>query len=327
MKNRTWSRQLMEDMGIPGSFMPERLVDSSDIVGELTAETSKELGLLPGTPVCAGAIDCISATLSAGVTEPGQHVAVIGTSINWGVIHDKTPIDSNFVSMPYLKDPKRLLYTYGGASTAGALPRWFRDNFAETEREMASRNGKSAYDVLDTAAMRIPAGSEGLLVLPYFMGERTPIWDSNARGTILGLTLSHTKHHIYRAILESVAYALRHIMEAFGTEETTNGECVLVGGVTNSALWKQIFADVTGMPILCPKGSIEAPLGDALLAGIGTGVIRDHNIIKDWINYDEKIMPDQKQYEIYSEYFTQYKELYPNIAINMKRLVDINKAI
>ncbi len=101
---------------------------------------------------------------------------------------------------------------------------------------------------------------------------------------------------------------------------------MLVGGVTTQLVETDI-SKVTGMPIQCPKGSIEAPLGNALLAGIGTGVIRDHNIIKDWINYDEKIMPDKKQNEIYSEYFNQYKELYPNIAINMKRLVDINKAI
>jgi len=101
---------------------------------------------------------------------------------------------------------------------------------------------------------------------------------------------------------------------------------VLVGGVTNSACGNRYFKCYRNA-YSSPKGSIEAPLGNALLAGIGTGVIRDHNIIKDWINYDEKIMPDKKQNEIYSEYFNQYKELYPNIAINMKRLVDINKAI
>lgn len=315
MKTRSWSKELLDELGIPLSKMPETLVSPSDIVGVLSGNIAEELGLNAGIPVIAGAIDCLAATLSAGVLESGQHVAVIGTSINWGLVHDKAPTDPKLVTMPYIIDPKEKLYTYGGASTAGALPKWFRDNFAVG----------SSYEELDMEASSISPGSDGLIMLPYFMGERTPIWDTNARGTIMGMTLYHTRAHVYRAVLESVAYALRHIIETSGVQLEENSECVIVGGATKSKLWKQIFADVTGLPIVCPRGSIEAPLGDALMAGVSTGVLKDYSIIRNWIEFDEKVIPNWENHRIYTEYFEQYKELYLNLSGNMKRLVETSE--
>lgn len=320
MRSYSWSGELMEAMGIPVGMMPECLVDPSDVVGELSAAAAAELGLTAGIPVCAGTIDCIAATLSAGVTEAGQHVAVLGTSLNWGLVHEKFPKDKSLVTMPYVKEPQTKFYTYGGASTAGALPRWFRDNFAELEKIAEANGGEKAYTALDSTCDKIPPGSEGLLVLPYFMGERSPIWDSNARGTIMGLTLYHTKAHIYRAILESVAYSLRHIMESFEGGRKFGSEFTLVGGAVKSNVWKQIFADVTGLSIVCPRRDIEAPLGDALLAGIGTGVLKDYSIANSWVDFSEKVVPDTERHKIYSEYFEQYKELYPTLAGAMARL-------
>jgi len=316
----------MEEMGIPVELMPERLVSSSDVVGRLTAEAATRVGLLAGTPVCAGGVDCVVATLSAGVLETGQHVAVIGTSVNWGVVHEGFPKNRTLVTMPYVKEPLEKCYSYGGASTAGALPRWFRDNFAEREKEAESATGQSSYAALDVAAARIPAGSDGLLVLPYFMGERCPIWDVNARGTILGLTLHHSKAHVYRAILESVAYALRHIVEATETGIQLGKPCTIVGGATKSRLWMQIFADVLGSPIICPRSSVEAPLGDALLAGVGVGVLSDFSAINDWVDFEEPVMPDPDRHALYSVYFDEYLRLYPKLSDSMARLAGISGA-
>jgi xylulokinase len=327
MRSMAWSNELMDEMGIPESMMPSNIVSSSDIVGHLTSAMAGEMGLVPGIPIIAGAIDCLSATLSAGVLEPGQHVAVIGTSINWGLVHEDFPTDPKLVTMPYIKEPKEKRYTYGGASTAGALPRWFRDNFAILEKQAEELTGESSYFKLDQEAAEISVGSDGLIVLPYFMGERTPIWDTNARGTIFGLTLHHTKAHIYKAILESVAYALRHIIETSGKEFDENSVCVIVGGATKSSLWKQIFADVIGIPIVCPTGNIEAPLGDALLAGVATGVLKDFTVIKDWINFEDRVTPNKDGHLIYSKYFEQYKQLYLSLAENMKSLVKLTEQI
>lgn len=322
MKRRAWSYELMEALGIPAGLLPHKLVNPSSIVGGLTRAAAEELGLKEGTPVCAGAIDCLSATLSAGVIESGQHVAVIGTSVNWGVVHEGDAPNPKLVSMPYVMEPQKKLYTYGGASTAGALPRWFRDNFAQMEKQAELKGGPNAYQVLDKLAEGVAPGSEGLIILPYFMGERTPIWDTDAKGTILGLSLYHRKEHIYRAFLESVAYSLRHIMESFGQNNTE--ECILVGGAAKSRLWKQIFADVLGIPVVCPIGNIEAPLGDALIAGVGTGVLKDFTVAKDWLKFEDNVVPDNGKHKIYTEYFNQYKDIYPKLAVNMKELTRIS---
>lgn len=323
---RTWSEQLMKDLGIPKTMMPERIVEARTVIGGLNRIFSEQLGLPSGLPVLGGGIDCIVATLSAGVLEPNQHVAVIGTSINWGVVHEKFPTNRTLVTMPYIKEPLTKNYTYGGASTAGALPRWFRDNFAELEKEKEENGAKSAYAALDDLAAGIKPGSDGLLVLPYFMGERSPIWDTNAQGTIFGLTLSHSKAHVYRAILEAVAYSLRHIMETSDAGVKYGDQCILVGGVTKSKLWKQIFADVTGLTIISPRRNIEAPLGDALLAGVGTGLLADYSVIKEWVSFDDRSEPNVRNYQLYSQYFQQYKELYPALAGNMKALAELRSA-
>jgi len=323
---RTWSEELMKELGIPKTMMPERMIEAKTVVGGLNRFFSEQLGLPSGLPVLGGGIDCIVAMLSAGVLEPNQHVAVIGTSINWGVVHEKFPTNRTLVTMPYIKDPLAKNYTYGGASTAGALPRWFRDNFAELEKEKEKNGAQSAYAALDDLAAKIRPGSDGLLVLPYFMGERSPIWDTNARGTIFGLTLSHTKAHVYRGILEAVAYALRHIMETSDAGVKYGDQCILVGGVTKSKLWKQIFADVTGLTIISPQRNIEAPLGDALLAGVGTGLLRDYSVIKEWVSFEDRSLPDAGNYQLYSRYFQEYKNLYPALANNMKALAELRSA-
>lgn len=171
--------------------------------------------------------------------------------------------------------------------------------------------------MLNEQAAAIKAGSEGLIVLPYFMGERSPIWDSDAKGTIVGLSLAHTKAHIYRAFMEAVAYSLRDAMEA--TAEDLGEYILLAGGVTKSRLWRQIFADVTGYPIVCPVHDVEANMGDVMLAGIGTGLLT-YEDVKKWQVLDEKIMPDPHNHDQYNEYYQVYKSVYNNLKLDMKAL-------
>jgi ribulokinase len=322
-RNSCWSSSLMIKMGIPPELMPGKLVQASDVVGELSSVAAARMGLKSGIPVCAGTIDCLSSTLSAGVISPGKHVAVLGTSLNWGFVHENFPNNASFVSMPYVIDPKKKFYTYGGTSSAGALPRWFRDNFGSEEVRQSEAEGIDAYDLLNIQASRIPAGSEGLLVLPYFMGERSPIWDSNARGTITGLTLNHTRVHIYRSLLEGVAYSLRHVMESFSKSKNHGEECILVGAATKSTLWKQILADVTGLKITTTVTNVEAPLADAFLAGIGAGVIKGYSEIENWVQFNEPVVPDERNHEMYSEYFKIYLQLYPAMKEQMHGLTKI----
>ncbi|MEK3731057.1 MULTISPECIES: FGGY-family carbohydrate kinase [Paenibacillus] len=317
MNTRTWSSEMMEAMGIPRSMMPDRLVESTDVVGGLTKEAAAELGLAPGMPVVASGIDCGAANIGLGVFESGVYAAAIGTSMCAALISDKPVKGKDLIAWPYLYDAKRLSYYFAGGATAGAIVKWFRQTMCQFELEAEQAGGKKAYDVLNEQAAAIKAGSEGLIVLPYFMGERSPIWDSDAKGTIVGLSLAHTKAHIYRAFMEAVAYSLRDAMEA--TAEDLGEYILLAGGVTKSRLWRQIFADVTGYPIVCPVHDVEANMGDVMLAGIGTGLLT-YEDVKKWQVLDEKIMPDPHNHDQYNEYYQVYKSVYNNLKLDMKAL-------
>src|SRR5690606_35280568 len=212
----------------------------------------------------------------------------------------------------------------GGAATAGASLRWFRDVLGTEELATEEKLGINAYTLLDLQAKDIPTGSEGLIVLPYFMGERSPIWDSQARGLILGLSLVHAKGHLYKAFMEGVAYSLRHNMEmVLGTETKLDKELIIVGGGSKSMNWPQIYADVTGYPVRIIKNDVEAPLGDALLAGMATGVITNPNVIKEWLEYEEPIQPNPNNTETYNKYYEEFKYLYLNVKDTMKNLTKI----
>lgn len=317
MNNRSWSKEMMDAMGIPLSMMPERIVESTDIVGGITKEIAEELGVSEGMPVIASGIDSGAANIGLGVFESGIYAAAIGTSMCAALISDKPVKGKDLIAWPYLYDAKRLSYYFAGANTAGAIIKWFRQIMCQYEMELEKAGGKKAYDILNEQAADIPAGSEGLIVLPYFMGERSPIWNSDAKGTIVGLSLAHTKAHIYRAFLEAVAFSLRDAMEATG--EDLGEYILLAGGVTKSKLWRQIFADVTGYPVVCPVNDVEANMGDVMLAGIGTGLL-SYEDVKQWQVLDEKIIPNKQNHQIYNEYYKVYKSVYNNLKQDMKQL-------
>ncbi len=314
----SWSKDMCEELGIPYDALPHDFHDPSDLIGSLNEDYQKKLGLDRPVPLCAGTVDCIASMLSASIVRPGDNAAVLGTSLNWGYIHSKKPDNPNLVSMPYCIEPTRLCYTYGGASTAGALPRWFALNF------MGDDSGET-YDELEQLIRKnnIGPGSDGLIALPYFMGERTPIWDEKAAGVLFGLTLAHTKAHIYRAVLEAVAYSLLHIMESMTGSGMAIEKIILVGGGARSAVWKQIFADITNLPIVTPVQEIEAPLGDAFMAAVGAGAITEYEEINSWITMNPPVLPNKENHELYKKHFSLYKELYPALKDIMSKRADM----
>lgn len=321
LHKRRWSEELLQELGISPAMMPERLVASAEVVGQLSREGAKRTGLLEGTPIAAGGIDAAVATLSAGAFDEGDHVAMVGTSMCWGVIHEGEKLSPWLVSMPYVAYPEQKVYSWGGAATAGAVVRWYRDQFGQLEVEAGNRLGLDPFTLLDLEAEQVPPGAEGLLVLPHFMGERAPLWDPEARGALLGLTLYHTRAHLFRALLEGVAYALRHSMEVGGELGLQLKEtCVLVGGAAKSKLWKQIFADVTGYAMRTIQGGGEAALGDAFLAGVAVGLIPDYRDIKGWLRWEEPIYPRDERRALYDQGFQDYLQAYRNLKGTMQNL-------
>lgn len=324
IRKKNWSEEMCKILGIDMQKLPQRIFKSSDIMGYLNKQYAELTGLLEGTPVIAGGIDAPVAQLSAGALFEGEHVAMAGTSMCWGTVHDGKYLTPELVSYPYVVYDDKLIYTFGGGATSGELARWFRDNFGKYEKEVSEKTGIPSYTLLEMETKNIPAGSEGVIVLPYFMGERSPIWDPDARGVIFGLSLYHTRSHVYKAMLESAAYSLRHNMEsAIKSGIKLNRDCWIVGGVAKSEYWIKIFADVTGFSMKKLTNDVEAPFGDAFLAGLGTKVIDKPERIKDWVKFRNEIEPEEHEHAIYTRYYEIYKELYEKTKETMVKASEL----
>ena len=316
---RRWSAEMLDVLGIPSSLMPARLVDSSEIVGGVLPAVADRLGLRAGTPVMAGGIDAAVATFAADVTAPGQHVAMIGTSMCWGYIAPSTDAANRLIGYPYVVGTADDLYVFGGAGTAGAAVSWFRDQFCQSEIAAGREQGIGSYRLLDEAADKIAPGADGIVFLPYLMGERSPVWDSRASGAFVGLNLFHTRAHLYRAVLEGVTFALRHNMAA-GARGSSNlaPRLIVVGGAAKSDLWMQIVADVTGYPVWTIREDVEAAVGAARLAALGCGLVQADDA--GWITLVERALPRPASQAVYDKLFEIYAALYPALAGSMHRL-------
>ena len=322
---RAWSAEMMDAMGVPRRMMPERLVAPTDVVGGLLPHVAMRLGLEPGTPVVAGGVDAAVATYAAGVVSPGQHVAMMGTSMCWGYIAPTTDATFGLISFPYVTRADDDLYVFGGAATAGACVSWYRDQFCQAEVAEGRATGRDPHALLEESAAAINPGADGVVFLPYLMGERSPVWDAKASGAFVGLSLFHTRAHLYRAVLEGVTLALRHNMEAGARGAASlDPRLVVVGGAARSDLWMRIVADVTGYPVWTIREDVEAALGAARMAAVGVGLLaRDAD--DKWVTLVQRADPDPARKRRYDEVFAVYAGLYPALRSSMSALSDIRE--
>ena len=318
LAGRCWSVEMLDALGIPARMMPERLVASFEIVGGLLPEVAARLGLPAGTPVVAGGVDAAVATFAAGVIRPGQHVAMIGTSMCWGYIAPVTDASHGLISMPYVVGTDEELYVFGGASTAGASVTWFLETFCKAE--LAA--GQDMHAALEVGAAEVAPGADGVVFLPYLMGERSPVWDGLASGAFLGLNMFHTRAHLYRAVLEGVTLALRHTMAAGAMGSAAlDPRLIVVGGAARSDLWMQIIADVTGYPVWTIREDVEAALGAARLAALSLGLVRAQD--GGWITLVERARPNPAVRARYDALFAVYAGLYPVLRESMHALAGL----
>ncbi len=330
LRGEKFDRQLLNELDIDADILPD-LCDCTDIIGEVTPEAAKQSGLVSGIPVAGGQVDCNASWTGAGAIAEGDFQSNLGTVGNFGIIHKNLDFIFSETGRLMINFPYTVKGTYVSAPTTltgGQCIRYVRDTFSQFEREAERVLGVSSYDLLNLQAEKVPVGSDGLVVLPFFMGERTPIWDVNARAVIFGLSLNHTKGHIVRAMMEAVAYAMYdsfRLMKEAGFQ--FNYPLVLNEGGAVSKLWRQILCDVFNVPIVLVKRREGAPYGDALLAGIATGIFKDFSVAKQWVEYVDPIEPDAKNHRIYMDYFKLFKGLYNNIKndyITLAKLRNLN---
>jgi len=294
-----WDPEMLAWFGVEG-----RLPDlgwSDELAGRVSQAAAEETGLLPGTPVAVGAVDALSEAISVGVVDPGELMIMYGSTAFFILVQDEpTPDERLWTVAGAFRGQWNLA---AGMATTGSLTRWFRDHLAPDLAE------EEAYRQLFSAAAKIPAGAEGLLLLPYFSGERTPINDPRARGVLAGLTLAHTRAHLFRAVLEGTAFGIRHNLETFRSLGARIRRAVAVGGGASGGSWVKIVSDVGKITQELPRLTIGASYGDAFLAGLAAGQF-ERGAIRDWVGPLKSIEPDASLEALYDERYRLYLELY-----------------
>jgi xylulokinase len=301
--NEAWAQEIA-----PGVPLP-RLVWPWEPVGEVTVAAASVTGLPAGAPVMAGTIDAWAEAFSVGVRRPGDLMLMYGSTMFLIQVTDRARTHPKLWSTAGATPGSWSLAA--GMATSGTLTTWLRE-----------LTGDIAFETLIAEAADVPAGARGLLALPYFAGERNPVFDPAARGVIAGLTLTHGRAELLRAIYEAIAFGVRHNLETFAEAGAPIDRAVAVGGGTRGRLWAQIVSDVCGLEQQLPRQTIGASYGDALMAAIGAGLVAPET---DWTEAGDAIEPDAGVRDVYDELFDLYLELYPATAAISHRLAALQE--
>ncbi|MEA3408314.1 MAG: xylulokinase [Chloroflexota bacterium] len=303
LSERRWSGAMCEAMGIDPQLLPQAL-PSGTVIGGVTAEAARETGLAQGTPVAIGGGDGACATAGAGVVQPGDAYCYVGSSA-W----------ISFVSHDPLYDPQKRTFSFahldpdyvfptGTMQCAGGSYDWL-------ERLLRGEDGESMHAELDALASEVAPGAQGLFFLPYLMGERSPHWNPKARGVFVGLTMTHGRAEMARAVLEGVAFNLRTILQALTRQGAPIEALRVIGGGARSALWRQILADVLDHPLLRTELSVEATsLGAAVAGGVAVGLFDDYAVVQDLVRVSPGERPEPAAAARYAELYDVFAETY-----------------
>ena len=301
MEKLCYDQVLAGELGLSAELVAP-LYACDAVVGTVTAEAAAQTGLKPGTPVVAGGLDAACGTLGAGVYRAGQTQEQGGQAGGMSICTDRAVPHERLILSPHVVPGTWLLQ--GGTVGGGGTLRWFRQELGQ---------GMS-FDQLAAEAEPIPPGAEGLLFLPYMAGERSPIWDPDAKGVFCGLSFGKTRGHLVRAILEGVAFSLEHNLRVAAETGAAVDVLNAMGGASNSVLWTQIKADVTGRRMQVPGTDTATALGAALLAAVGCGVYRDYEeAVERTIRITRIQEPNWENHRKYQRYMELYLKLYRDL--------------
>lgn len=307
---QTWSESLAQQIGFPLNKLP-RLAQAAAVVGHLSRKAASELGLTAGIPLVAGGGDGQCAGVGSGIIKPGRVMVNVGTG---------TGVQA-FLPAP-LRDPGCTLNCAahvvtgawemeGHTQSSGAAFRWLRDEFGADERATQEKTARNAYDLLVEQANRAPPGSDGLLFIPTFNGSSAPVVDLNARGCLLGMSLSHMRAHVIRALLEGISLEIRWMLDAMSEMGTSIDDIRLVGGGASNPIWNQIHADILGHPVTTLHVANAAMVGAAICAAMGVGLYEDWSSAADcFVQIKDTIDPQQERREIYERAYQNYRDVF-----------------
>lgn len=302
-----YNEDLAKSMGLSTDLVPQ-LYECDEVVGKVSKKASNETGLLEGTPVVAGGLDAACGTLGAGVYMSGQTQEQGGQAGGMSICTSRPLAHKALILSPHVVGGCYLLQ--GGSVGGGGALKWFKQEFG----------ADMSFDELTAPAEKIPCGSDGVIFLPYMSGERSPIWDPDAKGVFYGLSFDKTKAHMTRAVMEGVAFSLEHNIRTARETGVEIGVLNAMGGSANSALWTQIKSDVTGLPIQVPASDTATTLGAAILAGKGVGLYSSYKeAVEKTIQIKKRYEPNSNNHEVYQRSMELYLELYKDLKGTFKR--------
>ena len=309
IRKSQWDEELIEKAEVPRNLLP-KIYQSTEIVGRVSKKAAAETGLAEGTPVTAGAVDTMAATLGAGAVNVGDLAITIGSSGRICYVSDEPSSNERIINSSFAFDGKYL--SVQTTDNAGVSLRWFRDVFGDVVK---SDDGESIYKRIDAAASKVAPSEKSIIYLPYLSGEKSPIWNTEARGVFFNIGLESDFGAFARSVMEGVAFSIRDCASIITDNVAGDKPIPLGGGVANSEFWCQIFADVLNRPIVKLENNETETLGDIIIAANSVGI---HEIPK---NFGKKqaekgtiLYPDADNVRVYNLLFSKYKELYRRIA-------------
>lgn len=307
LEGRAWSVEIADAIGLDLGLLPAAR-PSATVIGTVSARAAVETGLRPGTPVVIGGGDGACATAGAGVVGPGDAYCYLGSS-SWIAYVSRAPLlDPAQRTFTFAHLDPAYLFPTGTMQAAGASFDWL-------ERLLRGGGEGVLYDALEAGAGDVPPGANGLLFLPYLLGERSPHWNPRARGAFLGLTMSHGRAEMARAVLEGVALNLRLILDAFREQGAPIQALRLIGGGARSAVWRQILADALGLPLLLPTLLVEATsLGAAVAGGVAVGLYPGYEVVREIVQVRPGEEPTAASAARYEEIYPLFREAYTRLV-------------
>ena len=298
MESGKWNEDAMKALGIPETILPEPVLCNT-VIGNVTAAAASQTGLTEGIPVVAGGLDAACAALGVGAVRPGMTQEQSGQAGGMSICTESSASDPRLIMGFHTVPGLRLLQ--GGTTGGGGALRWLRSTICP----------ELSYAQMDELAAGVNPGSDGLIFLPYLAGERSPLWNPDAKGVFFGLTFAHTRAHIIRAVMEGVAFSLRHNLE---TAENTGAKVSVMrsaGGSSVSRVWTQLKSDITGKTIEVPEDNSATVSGAAILAGVGAGIFESEGVAAEkFVKPGRVHTPQAENREIYDSQYAKYIELY-----------------
>ena len=306
----TWSDRIIEAAELDAAKLPE-IRQSIDVVGAVLPAVADEIGVAAGTPVVIGGGDGMCAAAGAGVVQEGTAYNYIGAS-SWIALATPKPIyDPEYRTFTWAHLVPGLFSPCGTMQMAGGSYQWARDQLCPLEQQAADALGISPYDLMNLSAEQSPPGANGLIFLPYLLGERSPRWNPRARAAFIGLTIRHTHADMVRAVLEGITINLRVILEAFTGQGAQIDAMRVIGGGARGRFWNRIMADVYGIPVHRLAVLQEATsMGAALAGGIGVGIYRDFSMSETMNAIAETIQPDATTQAAYNRLYPVFEAAY-----------------